>query len=366
MAPGKQFTITIRKNFNLGKPITFSGRRAPEFAGKLLENAIAMNLGSKAEKAKMLNALSDAISNAEALLAAPQDGKGEVAKKLGKRLYEFNTSSQQLRNKLLSGPMPNEGVYANAAKQIIIGEHITNTLEKIYYFGLELVGASDREDSRMAEKWLHRMKCGQERIAKLSLMLDGLSQGSIWEIKALAENTCTRAALNIAKASNAAETDRLRASASYLRALNGEVAFILETLVPLLREIRVAPVEKIAKNGAGYGKALAAHVAAIRGAIENERRIVSGLPEGSPQLVAFNVFEHHIVNSMSGMIGMLSLAAEMPGRVSEISARSSANALLFIEIIGRVRESDSPGDLELVFRSGDTANYVKALEGKYL
>jgi len=135
----------------------------------------------------------------------------------------------------------------------------------------------------------------------------------------------------------------------------------------LLVEIAMASEDKakIAENGARYSKELREKIEAIRCAIGPERLELAGLPDDDPRRIAFNVFEHHLANSTMSAITMLYMAAKRPERAAEIAATSSANALRFLEIAMRVRETDDPRTLALVFTSGDTSAYAGKLEGKY-
>ncbi|MFA5930589.1 MAG: hypothetical protein WC861_06930 [Candidatus Micrarchaeia archaeon] len=188
------FTVTIRKNVTAGKKITFSGARAQRFAGQILENVILLNSSVKEEKKQILQSLFAVIRSGEALVAAPQEGKGALMEQYALDLGVFRSADQKLHLKLNN---VNNGLSLPeiAARKQIMSEHLPTLLSTIHLLGGLLLSAVRMDDAKKADKWLRTLKDGADRTDALFGLLDKMDSGSVWEIKALAENTCTRAAL---------------------------------------------------------------------------------------------------------------------------------------------------------------------------
>jgi hypothetical protein len=194
-AAAAPFTLVIRKRITSGKKITFSGRRARVLAEKILESVIPLNNGVKDEKKEILSSLSAVIRSGEALVAAPQEGKGALMEQYALDLGAFRSADQKLHLKLNN---VNNGLSLPeiAARKQIMDEHLPTLLSTIHLLGGLLLSAVRMDDAKKADKWLRTLKDGADRADALFGLLDGLEAGSLWEIKALAENTCTRAALH--------------------------------------------------------------------------------------------------------------------------------------------------------------------------
>jgi len=364
------FTLTIRKNFTSGKPITFSGRRAHVLAGEILESVALLNGSVKEEKKEIFRSLGAVIKSGEELVAAKPGERETAAAKCKHDLRALWEADHVLASKLKRESIGN-GLPVKAAQQLIIDEHLPILLSTIQSLGNLFLDAVSKNDGALAGKWLRTIKNGAERIDALSNLLDSLTKDSIWEIKALAEHVCTRAALHLAGVEiglDARKAERLRESAAFFEMLARKLNTAEGAgLVSLLVEVAMACEDKakLAENGARYSREIREKIEAIKCTIEPERRELASQPVDDPRRMALNVFEHHLVSPTVGMITLLPLAAKNPAAASKSAAAGTANALRFLEIAMRVRKTDDPRTLALVFTSGDTSAYLEKLEGKY-
>ena len=366
------FTLTIRKNLTTGRPIIFRGWRAQRLAGDVLGCTIALNRSIAEEKKPVLAALSGIVKDGGELVSG-LPGADEGAKgRYEQGIVSFKVAAHRMHMKLKCAEAGAAKLPEGAARQLILDEHLPTSISLFASLASRLLCAVLANEKKTAETAHRLLKIGAGRIERLSALLDSLSEGSIWEIKALAEHACTRAALHLAGAGNgpgAKKAEGLRASAACFERLARKLNTVEGAgLVPLLVEIAMAceDMAKLAQNGARYSKELREKIEAIRRAIEPERQEVANLPEDDPRRTAFNVFEHHLANSTMSVITVLFMAAKKPEKAASIAAAGSKNALGFLQIAMRVRESDDLRALALVFTSGDTGKYLEALEGKYI
>ena len=379
------YAITIKMDFATGKPAAFRGHSAHIFARKLINNTIRMNSRLKNEKMQMQSSMAEMYGFKKAAFDAKFAGTETENADYNEAYLRFKGAFQKFHieaSKWKNGRNTNRAAFSDsleksasirylaksAAMQYIIHEHLP-TLSGVF---LALMGLLDEEikKGRMqkAKLYLGALGCCVERINVLSSFLDSLTKKSWWEIKALVENTNTRVALKKAgvevgmDAQNAA---RLRSYAACLQEFGMATAFVLETLKPLLVEIGSAPAEKIVENGGTYSSRVMSHIEAVRSVIAMEMRRCAGIPDGSPQYAVWGIFEHHMVNSSAGMLGLMPYASKMPAEATEMAHKNAAELLRFLEIMEKASERDSPKILALVFRKGETRNYLQALEGSY-
>jgi len=224
-----------------------------------------------------------------------------------------------------------------------------------------LIDALKSQDMHEITKHARLIGMTISRAKRLLGLVADLNGSSFPEIKALLEAESPNDALERIK------HERLRVSAAYLAELNAMVSPMLQwRMLPLLVTIKTASKDMIVVNGARYAKRFNAYSRFVKKILSCEQQKLAHLPEDDPKRKAFNIFEHHFGNSAGGMPAFLPLAARKPDIVAEKSAAGATYLLRFLEIAGRVRESDDPRVLALVFTGGGTAPYLEKLEGRYI
>ena len=205
------FTITIRKNITSGKKITFSGWRARIFAREMLESTMLLNRTATEEKKEIPRMLSRVIESGERLIEAGPEEKENARWTYRQNLHLFYLSCQVLHLKLMGERYTGTGLPEKVAQQLIIDEHLPNLLGKVSAIGDLLHMEVSGNNVKKAEKWLRALKGDYDQINALSKLLDNLATNNFWEIKALAEQFCTSAALHKAGVKSGTDTKKTEA-----------------------------------------------------------------------------------------------------------------------------------------------------------